>query len=132
MDEIASDQENYREYNKIVLRDNVKYIYEYILLARNEYIRHIFRGGDDNDAKYVAWVENEIKNGGDKVAIWRFGDSNDASLMTSTLDRLCTKVKVWSFGDYYDPSLLSNALDEMRVDVTDRYTIYIKKTDRHE
>jgi hypothetical protein len=109
MDAIASDACQYHTYTNIVLRNDTKYVYEYVLQSRNSYLRHQFDGGNDNDAKYVAWVEREINNGGDKVAIWRFGDCEGPSLMTDVLNRLCTKEKI-----------------------AGAYTIYLKKIECHE
>lgn len=125
MDAIASDAVQYNNYEKIVLRNDTSYVYEYILQSYNNYLRYKFHGGDDNDAQYVAWVENEINNGGDKVAIWRFGECKEPSLMTDALDKLCTKAKVWRLDDCIKQS-------STWAHLTDTYTIYIKKPENHE
>jgi branched-subunit amino acid transport protein len=109
IDEVYDNIKPYCNYHKIVLRRDFDYVYEYLLQSRNGYLRHRFNGADDNDADYVSWVKDEIANNGEKVAILRFGDSNEPSLMTDALNKLCTKIKV-----------------------TDRYTIYLKNTDSHE
>lgn len=109
IDEVSTVLNRYNRYKNIVLRQDQMYIYEYLLQSRNRYLRHRFNGADDNDTEYVSWVESQINKGGDKVAVWRFGDCNEPSLMTDALNKHCTKVKV-----------------------TDDYTIYIKKPESHE
>jgi hypothetical protein len=110
IDDVMNSMRPYRHnYHIIVMRNKGQFIYEYLLQSRNGYLRHRFNGADDNDADYVAWINGEIANNGEKVAILRFGDSSEPSLMTDALDKLCAKVKV-----------------------TDTYTIYTKNTERHE
>jgi hypothetical protein len=107
--DVSLEGTQYSQYEKIVLRNGSDYVYEYVLHSRNAYLRDRFNGVADRDADYVAWVESEICKGGDKVAIWRFGDCREPSLMTSLLDQCCTKVKE-----------------------TDLYTIYLKDVVNHE
>jgi hypothetical protein len=81
-----------RGYHIIVMRKEAQYIYEYLLLSRNSYLRHRFGAINYDDAEYVAQVEREIADSGNKVAILRFGDYNKPSLMNESLAELCTQV----------------------------------------
>jgi hypothetical protein len=96
---VINDFRPYCRTNRIIiLRNDSEYLYEYLFKYRNDYLRHIFYGTDDNDAGYVAWAKSEIENNGDKVAILRFGDCDRPSRMTALLNEYCKKVKI---GDGY-------------------------------
>ena len=59
-----------KDYNIIVLRDNVFYIWEYIFLARNEFIGSNFSYFDAYDKEeYAHWMEEKITNNPKPAAV---------------------------------------------------------------
>jgi hypothetical protein len=96
---VVNDFRPYCESNHtVILRNGPEYIYEYLLNSRNDYLKQIFCGANDDDVKYVAWAKSEIENNVDNVAILRFGDCDRPSRMTEMLNEYCTKSKI---GDGY-------------------------------
>lgn len=91
-------ENNSKGCRRIVLRHGGEYIYEYLLMASNAYLCNRFGGAEDDDPDYVTWTKTEIEKSGNKVAILRFCNDNETSLMSDVLDNLCTQVKV---GDGY-------------------------------
>ena len=102
-----ADVAPYRNYRKLILRPGAEYIYEYVFLSRNNYLRHRFNGVSNDDSSYVDWVEQELMRQDDAVAVLLF-DDNNPSLMSERLGKYCRKVKH-----------------------TEKYSIYIKDNPKH-
>jgi hypothetical protein len=78
---VERDIKQYQGYNKLILRQGWDYIYEYMYLTRNGYLRHRFQDTDDNDETYVKYIQSEIKAEGKYVILYFKNKKTDESTL---------------------------------------------------